>query len=66
MNCERDYSDYSYSSDDEYDAEFDCYDDYECGAKAKRCTKANAGIKTCVKKVKGGLSGMSKAMNMHK
>ena len=47
---------------EESDDGFDCYDDFEYGAKAKRCPKANAGIKSCVKKVKGGIHGMSKAI----
>ena len=52
---------YSKSSDDE----FDCYDDFEYEAKGKRCPKSNAGIKPCLKKVKGGLRGLSNAMKSH-
>lgn len=59
MTDNQEYSDYY---EEEESDEFDKYDDFEYDAKAKHCAKSNAGIKSCAKKVKGGIAGYAKAM----
>ena len=60
MTDNQEYSDY-YEEEEDSD-EFDKYDDFEYDAKTKHCAKSNAGIKSCVKKVKGGIAGCANAM----